>query len=189
MKKFLALSLAIIMLFILAACGGNTESKHESGNIPDSLTLLNTIWATYAQDERFPAGGGDFSDQNITMDAPGKFGIEDTNALNSTLGLPEASVSMIDDAASLMHMMNANTFTCGAFRLNNADDSTAFTSALKDNILNRQWMCGFPDKLLIMTVDNYVISVFGNEDLLAAFKDKTAAAYSNAAVVCEEPII
>lgn len=30
------------------------------------------------------------------------------------------------DAASLLHMMNANTFTCGAFHVKKSDDVSAF---------------------------------------------------------------
>ena len=45
------------------------------------------------------------------MDAPGKFDISKTEELGITLGLPEDLWDDIDDAASMVHMMNANTFT------------------------------------------------------------------------------
>ena len=49
-------------------------------------------------------------------------------------------------------MMNANTFTAGAFHVASSSDVDSVVSDLKDNIMNRQWMCGFPDKLVILTL-------------------------------------
>ena len=40
-----------------------------------------------------------------------------------TLGLPESEAANIDDAASMVHMMNANTFTGAAYRLKSGGSS------------------------------------------------------------------
>lgn len=40
---------------------------------------------------------------------------------------------------------------------------------LRDNIQQRQWMCGFPDKVAVAVVGEYVVSVFGAEDLVNTF--------------------
>ncbi len=162
--------------------GGNTSEA------TGALAILDTIWGSYGDDEKFSAAGGDFSEENNVMDGPGKYSVEDAASLDQMLGLPEASAGKIDDAASLMHMMNANTFTCGAFHVSSADDLTAVADAIRDNIQQRQWMCGFPDKLIVITVDDYVISAFGNEEIIDTFRDKTTAAYSSAVLVHEEPI-
>lgn len=61
-------------------------------------------------------------------------------------------------------------------------------SDLKDNIMNRQWMCGFPDKLVILTLGDYVISCYGAEDLVDQFSEKVTEAFTDAAVVCDEAI-
>lgn len=189
MKKFLAMFLAAVMVFSFAACGKGKEGGNEGTDIPDALTLLNTIWDSYGEDEKFAVAGGDFSEENMVDGAPGNYGIQDTSMLDYTLGLPEASASMIDGAASLVHMMNANTFTCGAFHVSSADNVSAVADSLKDNIMQRQWMCGFPDKLIVITVGDYVISAFGNEELIDAFKTKAMAAYESAELVYEEPIV
>ena len=55
-------------------------------------------------------------------------------------------------------------------------------------IQNKRWMCGFPDKLVIVTLDQYVVSMYGNEDLVNTFRDKLFASYSAAAVVYDEAI-
>ncbi|MCM1193679.1 MAG: bacteriocin transport accessory protein [Butyrivibrio sp.] len=189
MKRFLAMLLTVFMVSALAACGGQEGAGGEGEEIADSLTLLNRIWDSYEEDDKFPAMGGDFSEENMVDGGPGNYGLEDTAMLDYSLGLPEASASLIDGAASLTHMMNANTFTCAAFHVSNSDNVSAVADALRENILQRQWMCGFPDKLLVITVGDYVISAFGNEELIDTLKTKAAAAYDSAKVVYEEPVI
>lgn len=189
MKRLLAMLLTAAMVFTFTACGGKDAVEGEGAEIADALTLLNTIWDSYGEDDKFPAMGGDFSEENMVDGAPGNYGLEDAAMLDYTLGLPEASASMVDGAASLVHMMNANTFTCGAFHVSSSDNVSAVADSLKENILQRQWMCGFPDKLIVITVGDYVISAFGNEELIDTFKTRTTSAYESAEVVYEEPVI
>ena len=89
----------------------------------------------------------------------------DRAAVDSALGLPETA--KVDQAASLVHMMNQNTFTAAAYHC--TDDADALATALRDNIQQRQWMCGFPDKVAVAVVGEYVVSVFGAEDLVNTF--------------------
>lgn len=96
---------------------------------------------------------------------------------------------MADDGASLFHMMNGNTFTCGALRLTDAGKLDEAAKEIRDYIMAKQWMCGFPDKLIVVSVDNYLISCFGAEDLVNTFRDKLQAAYSGAVVITDEPIV
>ena len=35
--------------------------------------------------------------------------------------------------------------------------------------MQRQWMCGFPDKLTVAVVDDYVVAVYGAEELVDHF--------------------
>ncbi len=177
MKKILTLSMAAVMLLSMVACGGK-DKPSENGNtteVGSALEILENVWGTYGEDERFPVSGGDA--ENSTMDAPGKFALTEAEAVDNMLGVPADSVAMIDDAASLVHMMNANTFTAGAYHLTNAGDMDAFVSAVKENIMGRQWMCGFPDTLIMVQVgEDYVVSAFGNVDLIDSFKTKLVEA-------------
>ena len=66
-------------------------------------------------------------------------------------------------------MMNANTFTCGAYHLSDDVSAADVASSLRDNIMNRQWMCGFPDKLVVAEVGEYVVTVFGANELVDTF--------------------
>jgi len=86
-------------------------------------------------------------------------------------------------------MMNANTFTCGAFHLTNKDDVESVAQDLRDAIQTKQWMCGFPDKLVVLTYDQYVVSLYGAEDLVDTFRDKLTAVYGDAAVAYDEAIV
>ena len=94
----------------------------------------------------------------------------------------------MDEAASLVHMMNANTFTAGAFHVTNSSDVDTVVSDLKDNIMNRQWMCGFPDKLVVATVDEVVVAMYGDEELINSFRDTLTASYPAAVIDFDEAI-
>ena len=168
-----------------------SADKHDTdkANKPTSpLNLLNTVWKSYSEDDKFPASGGDYSEENAKDDAPGKFDVSDSAVLESTLAVPEDSADLLKKAASLTHMMNLNTFTAGAFQLKDSKNADKFAKAMKEGIENRRWVCGFPDKFVIIKVNGYVVSAFGAEDLIDTFKSKTLKAYQDAKVYCEENI-
>lgn len=216
MKKFLALILAAAMILVFVSCGkdepedttgkadttADTKEPEDTTAPEDStgsgdpeipvaasaLDVLNKIWNSFDEDEKFPAIGGDFSEENLTDNAPGKYSIEDAEVLDSALGIPQDSVALIDEAASLMHMMNANLFTSASYHVKNSTDVAALAASIKDNILNRRWMCGFPDTLVVISVGDYVVSAFGNEEVIESFKTKTLAAFDGAKLLYEEPL-
>ena len=168
-----------------------SADKHDTdkANKPSSpLNLLNTVWKSYSEDDKFPASGGDYSEENAKDDAPGKFDVSDSAVLESTLAVPEDSADLLKNAASLTHMMNLNTITAGAFQLKDSKNADKFAKAMKESIENRRWVCGFPDKFVIIKVNGYVVSAFGAEDLIDTFKSKTLKAYQDAKVYCEENI-
>ena len=164
----------------------NDSNKSDAPTSP--LNLLNTVWKSYSEEDKFPASGGDYSEENAKDDAPGNFGLSDSAVLESTLAVPEASADLLKKAASLTHMMNLNTFTAGAFQLKDSKNADKFAKAMKESIENRRWVCGFPDKFVIIKVNGYVVSAFGAADLIDTFKSKTLKAYQDAKVYCEENI-
>lgn len=193
MKKtiysILCAALAVVLCFSFAACSGGESSDANSGSgIESSLALLTTVWDSYSEDERFPAVGGDYSEENRTEEAPGKYDISDAAALEQSMGIPADAAEMIDDAALLTHMMNTNTFTGFAVHLKNSSDAANFTDALRESLANRHWMCGFPDKMIAITVGDYVVAAFGHNENIDAFRDKTLAAFEGAELVFEEAI-
>ncbi len=151
----------------------------------ETVTMLSNIWAAFAEDQKFAVAGGD--EANSTIEGAGAFGTENAEALDAVLAVPADAAAYIDEAASLMHMMNANTFTAGAFHIADAANQAAFVEALKTNILNRQWMCGFPDTLVIFTIgEDYVVSAFGEATNIENLKTNITAAYADAVLAVEE---
>ena len=115
MKKIISLVLAAVLALSLAACGNKNNGG--SGDQPyaptSALDLLEKVWNSYTDEEKFPTSGGDYSEANSKEDAPGVYDLSDRAAVDSALGLPETA--KVDQAASLVHMMNANTFTAAAY--------------------------------------------------------------------------
>ena len=193
MKKILALLLAAVMVLSLAACtdkgseGGATSPSGAQTNQPKSaLEILEKVWSKYSTDEKFPATGG--SEKHMEEDKPGKFDVSDAEALDFELGFPKAQASEIDDAASLMHMLNQNNFSCGVYHVKGSGNAEALAGKIKENILARQWLCGFPEKLVILTVGDYIVSVFGAGELTDTFVAKLSAEYSSAKQLFDVPI-
>lgn len=154
--------------------------------VDDALTILNAIWNTYSDEEKFPAAGGD--SEHAVDGAPGSFDASNADNLSYQLTFPADDASLIDSAASLVHMMNLNTFTCGAFHVADANNVAKLADDLRTTIQAKHWMCGFPDKLVIVTVGQSVFSVYGNEELVNTFRDKLLASYPTAAAVYDEAI-
>ena len=165
-----------------------TATKAEAGSSASALKLLQTIWAGYPESDQFPAAGGDPSEANSTMKGPGAFSLEDPAMADSILGLPPSAGADIADAASLMHMMNANTFTAGAFRVKDPAKVADLGEQLQANIQKRQWMCGFPEQLIILSVGDIAISAFGHSEIIETFKTQVLDAFGEAKVLVEEPI-
>ena len=166
MKKFLTMLLALVMVLSLAACSSQKGGDVNGGFPVSAVDLLTAVWNAYPESEKFPVVGGSL-DKPVD-DAPGPF--------------------PVDDAASLTHMMNANSFTCGAFHVKNSADVSVVTDALRQNVQNTQWMCGFPDKLVVLTYGEYVVALFGADDLVDDFVNTMTATYTGVQTACDEPI-
>ena len=188
MKKLGTLFLAFVMLMSLAACGGTDNKANEGGvkaEIASSEDLLNQVWDTFAEDEKFAVYGGDFG--HLVDGKAGAFDLSDEESLVYSLLIPQENIAMIDGAASLIHAMNANTFTGAAFHVSDTANVQTLVDALKENIMNTQWMCGFPDTLNIFVVNGeYVVSTFGNAEIMENFKTKLTEVFGESAVVMVE---
>jgi hypothetical protein len=137
---------------------------------------------TVAEEEKFFSVGGDMA--NPVDGAAGIYSLEDKEGMVATLHVTEDLIGQVSEAASYMHAMNANTFTSAAFKLSDASTSEAFATALKDSVLATQWMCGFPEKIVMYSINGgeYVVYAVGAADLLDNFSTKLATVYGEAAV-------
>ncbi len=160
----------------------------EKEDISDPVTLLNSVWALFAEDEKFAVTGGDFSSEELIQEA-GSFSLENPDSIDYVAGFPAAEIGNIDSAATLMHMMNQNTFTAGAYHVADGADIAALSKAIRNNIMERMWMCGFPDKLIVVNVGDYIVSAFGKNQPIDNFAAHLVEAYPTAKIVVDEPIL
>ena len=198
MKKLLVLLLVATMTFTFAACGSNAETgenKETAGSetakveIADANEILTKAWDEYkasaGDDLQFPIGGG-YGD-SMVMDAPAKFDVAAEGAKDMLIYsycIPAEAIDMTDDVAAMMNMMMANNFTSAAYHVADAANVETVVSGIKEATLNNQWMCGFPEKLIIVTVgEDYVVSAFGNGMVIDAFENAITTVYGDAAVV------
>ena len=91
MKKLISILLAAVMVAAFAACGNNGGTPADN-KVTDPLEVLNKVWSSLPEDQKFPASGGDT--ENPTDDKPGAFGISDTDSLDYMLSFPAGSVDL-----------------------------------------------------------------------------------------------
>ena len=199
MKKYIALLLALATLFTLAACGkknnnsGDTNTTGAPMVLPDNaLALMNTVWAGYGENDKFPAMGGNYDEdesKNTVVDnAPGKYDLAN-DGMTATLMVPADRLGDIADAASLMHGMMANNFTWGTYQLKDGVDAKAFGDAMYKSITEQRFLCGAPEAIFVATVgDQYVLAAFGLKDLMDTLQNKVSAAYPGANVLYNQLI-
>ena len=191
MKKFLSVILALTMVLSLAACGGNTEAPE--AEVPaqpapaSALEVLTNIWNDYADEEKFPVIGGNI--ENYVDGAPGEYSMDYAENMTYNLLIPADQIANVTEVASMIHGMNANSFTGAVYKLAGGVSAADFGAAMKDAVMNNQWMCGFPETLLIRNFgDTYVLVAFGVNDAMNPFIAHMDAVYPGFETIVNEPI-
>ena len=204
MKKILALVLALTMVAAMAACTpANTDTNDTTPATTEAtvagpasaVELLNTVWAKFPEAFKFPVMGGDA--ENPNWEGPGSVTLPgaEGNALWN-LYVPDEQLANITEAATMIHAMNANTFTAGALKLAEGADAATVAKALADAIQNTRWMCGFPERMIVVSVGDYLVVAFGHDGvsypeggkLITEFLTGLQAEYANAKVLHDAPI-
>lgn len=197
MKKMISMMLAMVMAFsLLPGCAKGGDDRTEPTTVAteavvtgpaSALELMQTVWDNYAEDQKFAVMGGGM--ENPVDGGPGSVPL-DEEGISYSLLIPEEQLANVTEVVSMIHMMNANTFTSAAYKLAEGVSVEAFAAAMKDAIMNNQWMCGFPDRLLIESVPGgYVVVAFGKEDPMASFKTNLTAVYPDTTELVNEPIL
>ena len=182
MKKFISLLLCgVLSAGILAGCGKTdnqpttvpstetvTEETKGTASYESAEALLKAVHA--AMKEEFPAAGGDEA-----------HGAEDVGSFDiSAYGDSFQAQILVDDslveqvkpeAATLLHMMNTNTFCSAVMELKNAGEASSFGEVYKEIVQGNHWMCGFPDTLVVLSLGNFVLTAYGADDLIQLFKN------------------
>ena len=186
MKKIIALTLALLMLTMsFVACEKTeTETTTEAENQTEApvvetteeavvlpyasaIELLNIIFngynATATEDTMLYVAGGNINNfETTSMEGPAAFIALADSDYNDNLGIPESEASKIASAASMFNMMNTNVFNSFAVQFKDGTDVDASIEAIKANILSRQWICGAPEKLVIVKMPgNCIVAVWG----------------------------
>lgn len=166
------------------AVEGPSEDETTEGEVVEAegaVAVFDSIWSLFGDDEAFFAMGGDFD--NIVDGKPGNHPLENVDSLTGSFYIPADQVESVDDVATLMHGMNANTFTGVVAHVS---DTAAFAEAVKTNIEGTQWICGFPDKLIVADLgDGYVAYAFGQIDIMNSYKTHLTEACADANIVAE----
>ena len=191
MKKIFAMILAVVMVLSMTACGGKdtteTTAPEATVTVGSALEVLENIWAKYGEDEKFAVIGGNM--ESPVDGAPGNYDMAYAENLTWNLLVPEAEIANIDEAATMIHMMNANTFTCGVVHMAEGADATTFGNTMREAVQGNQWMCGFPDQLTIAVIGGeYVLVAFGVNDAMTPFMNHFAEAYPEVEVLVNEAI-
>lgn len=192
MKRITSLIVILALLVSFASCAdGNSSTSNESSNtsvstdtsttttptVDDPVELLNKVWEVYKDEERFFPMGGDLD--NVNMDGAGKFGLQNSENIDSTLGLPASMIPNVESAASIINAMNANSLTCAAYKLKNEADISTVANAIKENLDDREWQCGVPETLIIFNVDGLLVTAFGNNVSINIFVNNLKSVFSN----------
>jgi len=206
-KRGLLLVFLGTMALICVACGNNqtdnTENNKGTENeiasetetekpveIVDATDILTKVWESYEEtdtdgniyNDRFAIMGGHF--ESAVMDMPAKYDLTQASDLELIYCVPQSASAMIDDAATMVHLMKASTFTAGAYHVTDAANVKDVLDGMKQQIQSNHWLDGFPDAFLILTVgEQYVISAIGNAEVIDYFEKALKEVYDDQIVV------
>ena len=190
MEKKMSICLICCLLNVLSGCGKSQDPALEDEKLhyTQAVDVLRAVVDAYTDEERFAMYGGDR--EHAVMDAPGTFDVSQVQEMEDVLGLPSGLASDIEEAASMVHMMNGNVFTGAAYRLREGTDQDAFAQAVKTALLEKRWMCGQPDTMLVLSVDHvYVITAYGEAGIIQTFKEKSMSVLKETKILMEAPIV
>lgn len=191
MKKSISLLVAIFMMLTVFTGCRAAEPEQTGGNDSageTALEVLQKVWDRFSEEEKFPVYGGDA--ENMVDGAPGQFSTGDTDGLMHNLLVPQSRVAEIDQAASMIHGMMVNNFTCGVFRLKSGVDAASFADAMRTAFKDNRWLCGTPEQLLLAVIEGeYVVAAFGLGDVLDVFQSRLTLVYPSAQIKYAESIV
>ena len=196
MKKFASIFVCgALCASLLTACGSaggsntnptiaptETSETQTTASYESAQALLESVYQ--GMKEEFPAAGGD---EAHDTEGPGSIDIGTYGeSFQYQLLLDDELLGMVKpQAATLLHMMNTNTFCSAAVQLEDAAKADDFAQHYKTIVQSNHWMCGFPDTVVVLSLGDYVLTAYGADDLIQSFKDSAMAL--GAALLVEAP--
>ncbi len=164
------------------------STTNQGNNQTQSVELLLKIWQQYKDEDRFSAYGGTV--ENAVDDGPGGLNMDNVDELTNRYLIPQSRLGNVQEAASLVHMMNSNIFTAVAVKLSENVDRKTFYEDWRNAIQSNQWICGQPDRMVMVGVgDSSLIMAFGSTDAINAFMDNLQKVHQGAQVFYNEAIV
>lgn len=124
----------------------------------------------------------------VPKNEPGAIDLNDGENLESQTLFPASSADKLSGAAIFVNIMNQNNGTFAAFELKNESDMQTLADMMKSKLKNNQWICGFPERYLIMRVGNIMVFSYGLNSSLKAFKAAVTAEHADATVIYDEAL-
>ena len=169
--------------------GGNGASQSVAPAIESAVAFYTEVWAAFDDDQKFSCVGGD---AQHSTEGPGQFLLTEDNKENfkSLILVTDELYDMLeDDVATLQHMMNTNTSSSAVARLKDPAKASEFAEAYKTAIQGQHWMCGFPDKVVVISVGNYVVMAYGLEDNIDNLAAACSAVEAQSTVLVDAPAV
>ena len=130
-----------------------------------AIELLQIIFNGYnaaqtTDETKLWVGGGNINNfDTVNPEGPAAFVALTDEDYDQNLAVPAAQVASIESAASMFNLMNTNNFNCFTIQFKAGTDVDASINAIKENILARRWICGAPEKLVIIKMPGDCILV------------------------------
>ena len=190
MKKLISMLLcAALCLTLFSGCGSTNNPSGETTAVTEATAsyesaqaLLEAIYSGMSQ--TFPAAGGDeaHNAEGVGAYDIGAYG----ESFQYQILVDEELLDLVKpEAATLLHMMNTNTFCSAAMQLTDSKDAERFADHYKTLVQSHHWMCGFPETMLVLSLGDYVVTAYGLDDFIQSFK--TSAQSLGMTVLVEAP--
>lgn len=161
-----------------------TESEFHI-EILDAEDILLKTWTAYKSEERFEIMGGHFSSALIGL--PAKYDLEQSVDLVQMYCFPEKYLSVVDDVATMVDLFNAARFSVSVYHVTDVETMQSVAEDTKTQVRENEWHGEKPEKLFIINIDDqYVVSVYGREQLVNEFKQKLESVYKKMTEVMVE---
>ena len=157
MKKLISILLALVLVFGLTACGGNTEPTEApteavvnvEGTMEELLNKIVELKPVEFMGGTMPIDITDTSEDGLWM-------------LSSNTGLENAD--SITDAATFGPMMGSIAYCMSAVRVKEGADVAAVAQTMKTNIDPRKWVCVEADDLQVVSYGDVVMLIMVASD-------------------------